>query len=91
MCLGKPGLGRAAWFLTGIILIAAKVRWDLHDRRWFWVLLTGIAIVHVAVVLSISWTSKWVPAAAIAPFCAVDGIAILGIIQLVEKWMEHAT
>ena len=91
ICLGRPGAGRAAWFLTGVIVIAAKVRWDLHDRGWFWALLTTIATLHLALVISVPWTSKWVPASTIAPFCALEGVAILGLIQLVEKWVEPGT
>jgi hypothetical protein len=83
-------MGRAAWLSAGVIIIATKVRWELHDRRWFWAVILLIAVLHLPLVFLVPWTSQWIPAALLFPFCAVDGIAILGIIQVVEKWMAPA-
>ena len=83
--LGKPGSARAGWILSVVIVLAAKVRWELHNRVWFWPTIILISIVHLYAVIAVPWTSKWIPAALIFPFCAVDGIAILGILQLIEK------
>lgn len=83
--LGRPGNARAGWILSAVVIMAAKVRWDLHDKAWFWPTIVVIALVHAIAIIMVPWTSKWVPAAIIFPFCALDGVAILGILQLLEK------
>lgn len=83
--LGKPGNARAGWFLSGVVIIAAKIRWDLHEKIWFWPTIAVIAMLHAIAIIMVPWTSKWIPAALIFPFCALDGVAILGVLQLMEK------
>ena len=82
---GEPGNGRAGWFLSAVLVIAAKVRWDLQTRVWFWPTIIIIGLVHLYAIIAVPWTSKWIPAVFIFPFCAADGVAILGILQLIEK------
>jgi len=89
--LGKPGSARAGWILSVVIVLAAKVRWELHDRVWFWPTIILISLVHLYALIAVTWTSKWIPAALIFPFCAVDGIAILWIFQLIEKLTSSQT
>lgn len=84
---GMPGSGRVAWFSLGMLLIAIKVRWELSSRPWFWATVSMIAVLHMPLVFFVPWTSKWIPAAIMLPFCVVDCLVILGIIQLVERWM----
>lgn len=83
--LGKPGNARAGWLLSGVVIIAAKIRWDLHRKTWFWPTIILISLVHIAAFILVPWTSKWIPAVLIFPFCALDGVAILGILQSMEK------
>jgi len=83
--LGQPGNARVGWILSAVVIMAAKVRWDLHDRIWFWPTIAVIALVHAVAIIFVTWTSKWLPAAIILPFCALDGVAVLGILQLMEK------
>jgi hypothetical protein len=82
---GMPGSARAGWFLAGMTTIAVKIRWDLHNRVWFWPTIVLISFAHCYAVIAIPWTSRWVPATLIFPFCAADGIAILGVLQMLSK------
>lgn len=82
---GKPGNARAGWFLSAVIVIAAKVRWELHNRVWFWPTIIIVSLIHLYAIIAVPWTSKWIPAVFIFPVCAADGVAILGILQLIEK------
>lgn len=86
--LGQSGNGRAAWFSSFTIILAAKVRWELSRYRWFWATIAATAVLHVPLVLFVPWTAKWIPSFLILPFCVVDGIAILAVIQAVEKRMS---
>ena len=87
--LRDPGSGRAAWFGAFTIVLVTRVRWELRKHRWFWTTIAVIVICHVPLVLYMPWTAHWVPAFLIAPFCVADGIAILAIIQAVEKRMTE--
>ena len=82
--LGMPGSARAGWLLAGMTTIAVKIRWDLHNRVWFWPTIVLISFVHCYAVISIPWTLRWVPAALIFPFCVADGVAILGSSDAIE-------
>lgn len=84
---GEPGNGRAAWLCLGMLLIAIKVRWELHRHSWFWGTVVLIALAEIPMVVLVPWTSKWIPAIVMLPFCIVDCLAILWAIQTVEKWM----
>jgi hypothetical protein len=83
--LREPGNARAGWFLSAVIVIAVRVRWDLHKKMWFWPTIAVISLVHILAIIMVPWTSRWIPSVVIFPFCAVDGVAILGILQLMEK------
>jgi hypothetical protein len=85
---GMPGSARAGWILAGVIAIAVKIRWDIHNCVWFWPTIVVISLVHFYGVIAIPWTAKWVPAALIFPACAVDCVLILGVLQLLAKlWL----
>lgn len=84
---GEPGKGRAAWLCLGMLLIAIKVRWELRSYPWFWGTIALISVVEIPMVMFVPWTSKWIPAIVMLPFCLVDCLAVLWVIQTVEKWM----
>jgi len=85
-----PGRGRAAAICTGVIMIAARARWDLRKHRWFWVVLTIISTFHVLLVLLIPWTSKSYPGLILFPVGVLDYALVYGIIKLVEKVAKGA-
>ena len=84
---GEPGKGRAAWFFLIVLVISAKVRWELRKHSWFWVTIAAIAIVESLMVMYVPWTSKWIPAFVLIPFALVDCLVVLRIIQTVEGRM----
>ena len=86
--LGHSGNGRAAWFSAFTIVLVARVRWELSKHRWFWVTIAAIVLYHLPLVLLVPWTATWVPSFVIMPFCVVDGVAMLALIQAVEKRMS---
>ncbi len=76
--------------LNGFAVLGFTIalKWKLRQRVWFWTTLTVIAAVHVVLVVSIPWSSKWIPAMAIAAIDTADLVVILGIISVVGKFME---
>ena len=67
---------------------AIAVQRKLRRRVWFWITMTIIAILHVPLILFVPWTTKWVPAIAIAAIDSADLIVMLTILSLVGKFME---
>jgi hypothetical protein len=50
--------------------------------------MTIVAALHVPLMLFVPWTSKWVPALAIAAIDSADLIVMLAILSVVGKYME---
>ena len=71
--------------VLGFVLL---VKWKLRQRVWFWITMIVIAALHVALILFVPWTTKWVPALVIAGIDSVDLIAMLAILSVVAKFME---
>jgi hypothetical protein len=82
------GSGPPTTLCAMVIVLAVWWRWDLSDRLWFWATVAAIAALHLVLVLSFHWTSRWIPAAISMPFCMVDALLILKIFNLGEKFID---
>jgi hypothetical protein len=83
--IGKPASGFPAALSVLVIAIAIRVRWELSRLPWFWIAVFAIAVIHVPIIWFVPWSTRWIPAFIITPFCIVDLLAILGIFTLVER------
>jgi len=72
----------------GMLAFAIAVKWKLRRRAWFWITMAVIAALHVPLVLFVPWTTRWVPALAIAAIDSADLIVILTILSVVGKLVE---
>jgi hypothetical protein len=70
---------------------AIAVKWKLRRRAWFWITMTILAALHVPLILFVPWTTKWVPAIAIAAIDSADLIAMLAILSVVGKFVEGSS
>ena len=61
MYFGKPGNGRAAWFCAGAIFLAARFRWELSRKQWFWLSIAAISVIHLPLILFFPWSAAWFP------------------------------
>jgi len=50
--------------------------------------MTIITALHIPLILFVPWTTKWVPAGAIAAIASVDLIVTLAILSVVQKFVE---
>ena len=89
MHLGKPGIGRAAWFCTAAIFLATRMRWELHRQGWFWFSIVGVLLIHLPLIFLFPWSAGWFPSFLIFPFFLVDFFLALVLIHCVEKYMER--
>jgi len=69
-------------------LIALK--WKLRTRMWFWITMLIFAALHVPLILFIPWTTKWVPALAIAAIDSADFCVILWVLLVVGRFMGES-
>ena len=86
---GKLALVLPAMNSVVVISFAIAVKWQLRRNVWFWITIIFIAVLHVPLILFGPWSTRWVPAAAIAGIDAVDFCAILVILFLLEGLIKR--
>jgi hypothetical protein len=70
--------------VVGFILVLKRKLWR---HAWFLGTMAVIAALHVPLVLFVPWTTRWVPALAIAVIDSLDFCLILWILAPVGKFM----
>jgi hypothetical protein len=73
----------------GMLGLAIAAKWKLRRRVWFWITMSVLAALHVPLILFVPWTTKWVPAIAIAAIGSADLIVMLAILSVVGKFVER--
>ena len=89
MYFGRSGAGRAAWFCAMAIFLAVRFRWELSRKKWFWLSIAAISLIHIPLILFFPWTAAWVPSALIFPLVLIDVFLVLALIHRVEKLMRR--
>jgi hypothetical protein len=87
---GRFDLVRPSLISAAMVALAIVMRWKLRRHVWFWVTMTVIGAIHVLLILSVPWTTKWVPAIVIIPIGIADLYAMLWILSVVRKFAERA-
>jgi len=75
-------------FVLGFVI---AVKWKLRRHAWFWVTIAILAALHVLLILFVPWTTKWVPALAIAGADSADFCIALWILALVGRFIRRPT
>jgi hypothetical protein len=71
--------------VLGFMLVLKRKLWR---HSWFWGIMAVIASLHVPLILFVPWSTKWVPALAIAVIDSLDFCLILWILAVVGKFMD---
>jgi hypothetical protein len=76
--------------LNGVAVIGFTIalKRGLGRHAWFWGTMIILAALHVPLILFVPWTTKWVPALAIAAIDSADLIVMLTILSVVGRFME---
>jgi hypothetical protein len=85
---GKFGLALPTLNSVLVVGFTIAVKWKLRRHTWFWGTMAILAALHVPLILFVPWTTKWVPALAIAAIDSGDLIVMLAILAVVAKFME---
>jgi len=81
--LALPALN--AILVLGLIIF---IEWKFRRRAWFWLTMTVIVSLHLALVAFVPWTDKWAPAASIAGIDSLDLVLILSILSVVSNVLQ---
>lgn len=68
--------------VIGVVLVLKRKAWR---HAWLWGTMAVVAVLHAPLILLVPWTSRWVPAPAIAAIDSLDFCLILGVLAGVEK------
>lgn len=71
--------------LALVVNVSINMKWHLRKRAWFWLILSIFFIGHLILIFSIPMPREFKMAAAFAPVVVVEGLALLGIIGLIER------
>lgn len=72
----------------GIFGLLIYLKWRLRRQPLFWSIMSVLVALHALLVWYIPWTSKWVPAAAIAGISSVDFCFMLWVLAAAETVLE---
>lgn len=85
---GRFDLALPTLVSVGMLGFAIALKWKLKRHAWFWGTMAILAALHVPLILFVPWTTKWVPAIAIAAIGSADICVILAVLAVVKKFME---
>ena len=74
----------------GVLGFVLVLKWQQRRCAWFWITMTILAALHVPLILFVPWTTKWVPAIAIAAIDSADFCVMLTILSVVGKLVERS-
>jgi hypothetical protein len=87
--LGKADMGLTVCIVSGMIILAIKIRWNLRKHVWFWATIIFILALHVPLFFIVRWPQGNVPTLAYTlPVGIADFAIILGAVGLAEKFFS---
>jgi hypothetical protein len=86
--LGKFDLALPALNSIAVVGFTIALKRNLARYVWFWSTMAILAAIHVPLVLLVPWTSKWIPAIAIAAIDSGDLIVMLAILNVVGRFVD---
>jgi hypothetical protein len=83
--VGKFNMALPAMNAVAVFAFLLVLKRNLLRRGWFWAVMSVFAALHVAVVLLVPWTDKWVPALVIGGIGSLDIVAILAVLVVTAR------
>jgi hypothetical protein len=88
--LNKEEMGRSVFIVLGMTMLAIRIRWDLRNRFWFWLVIVFVLALHIPLLFFVRWPEGyhgWLPAIGTLPIGLADVLIILGVVGFVEKFI----
>jgi hypothetical protein len=89
--MGDPAKGRAAFIMTGMIIFAVILCWELRRHIWFWTTLVLLIVLHWPLLQFVPWSNKNYPGVALLPHALIDFAVVYGCIKLVELLVKESS
>ena len=87
--LGKADIGLSACIVSGMVMLAIKLRWNLRKHVWFWATIGLLLALHVPLVLIVRWPQGSLPTLAYTmPLGIADFLIIFGALGLADKLLS---
>jgi hypothetical protein len=84
--LGKAELGFNVMLVSGLVMIAVRLRWRLRKYAWFWTTIVLVLLLHIPFLFLVHWPESRVPTIAYSlPLGVADFLLISGALGLAEK------
>jgi hypothetical protein len=90
--LANADMGLTACIISGMIMLAIKIRWYLRKHIWFWAIIAVVLALQVPLVLTVRWPQGNVPTLFYTmPIGIVDFLLILGAVGFAERFFSKSS
>jgi hypothetical protein len=83
--VGIFDLARSIFFSVLAVGLAIRWGWDLRRYAWFWAVIVAVALLHVAVIIAVPWSTRWIPAFALGGLMSLDLLGVLFLLTVVRR------
>lgn len=78
-------IGKFSGFSAAAIMVAVRIEWEYRAEKWFWILISAVAAIHVVILSTIMVSTEIYPALILSPVFIVDIFLIVWIVEFVHK------
>jgi ABC-type maltose transport system permease subunit len=86
--IGRADLARPACLAIGATALAVRQKWEYHRRRWFWVVVAGVVMMHLPILIFFVFPNRWIPALLLMPFALADYVIMIVAIRIAANLLE---
>lgn len=86
--LGRLNMALPIWNCIAVFALLIYLKRELRRQPLFWTTIALLGTLHAMLIWYIPWTSKWVPALAIATISSVDFCLMLWVLAAVETMLQ---
>jgi hypothetical protein len=86
--IGRPDLARPAFIAIGAAVFAVRQKWEYHRRRWFWLVVAGVILLHLPILVYVVFPNRWIPAVLLMPFALADYVVMIVAIRIAANLFE---
>lgn len=83
--LGESGRGTAAACFVGAIIVAIKLHWALRSSTRFWIIISGVILLHVPLIFLVPWPNKNYTLPIVLPIGILDYMIIALSLKAVQR------
>jgi len=74
-----------AWICTVLVLAAARSRWDLRNRVWYWVIVMVASLCQIPLIMFVPWMRRDLSYWNLLPLGFFDYVVVYWCINLAER------